>query len=292
MDKDTALLIIAAAKKETAVALGDVDARLKAAVDGVVQSAVKDAVGQGIVAERIEYIRGKDGRDVEFDIESRRIGIRYAGGQFAYTEDLKGEKGEKGDKGDRGEQGERGVQGLKGDTGAKGDRGERGLKGDRGAPGSDGIPGASGTDGDDGRGIEFDVREDRIGLRYEGEDRFRYTDSLRGKSGSGSRGKSAYEIAVANGFVGTEAEWLESLNGAGEPTFETVSKNLDASDAVLAYAGDELDTITYANGVVKTFAYTGDDLTSITLSGATPDGIDLIKTLTYTSGNLTGVTYS
>lgn len=26
-------------------------------------------------------------------------------------------------------------------------------------------------------------------------------------------GKSAYEIAVQNGFVGTEAEWLESLQG-------------------------------------------------------------------------------
>lgn len=29
----------------------------------------------------------------------------------------------------------------------------------------------------------------------------------------GVQGKSAYEIAVANGFVGTEAEWLESLKG-------------------------------------------------------------------------------
>lgn len=28
-------------------------------------------------------------------------------------------------------------------------------------------------------------------------------------------GASAYEIAVANGFVGTEAEWLESLKGSG-----------------------------------------------------------------------------
>ena len=27
----------------------------------------------------------------------------------------------------------------------------------------------------------------------------------------GNNGKSAYEIALAHGFVGTEAEWLESL---------------------------------------------------------------------------------
>ena len=32
----------------------------------------------------------------------------------------------------------------------------------------------------------------------------------------GIPGKSAYEIAVDNGFEGTEAEWLESLRGRGE----------------------------------------------------------------------------
>lgn len=35
-----------------------------------------------------------------------------------------------------------------------------------------------------------------------------------GGGGSGTAGKSAYEIAVDNGFVGTETEWLESLKGA------------------------------------------------------------------------------
>jgi hypothetical protein len=33
-------------------------------------------------------------------------------------------------------------------------------------------------------------------------------------SGSGSGGESAYQIAVRNGFNGTEAEWLESLRGS------------------------------------------------------------------------------
>lgn len=32
-------------------------------------------------------------------------------------------------------------------------------------------------------------------------------------SGGGSDGKSAYQIAVENGFVGTEQQWLESLKG-------------------------------------------------------------------------------
>jgi hypothetical protein len=34
-----------------------------------------------------------------------------------------------------------------------------------------------------------------------------------GGSGSGADGASAYEVAVANGFVGTEVEWLASLVG-------------------------------------------------------------------------------
>lgn len=32
-------------------------------------------------------------------------------------------------------------------------------------------------------------------------------------SGAGVEGKSAYEVAVDNGFEGTESEWLESLKG-------------------------------------------------------------------------------
>ena len=52
------------------------------------------------------------------------------------------------------------------------------LKGDKGDKGDPGTPGNDGMDGADG------------------------TD-----------GKSAYDIAVAHGFVGTEAEWLESLKG-------------------------------------------------------------------------------
>lgn len=40
------------------------------------------------------------------------------------------------------------------------------------------------------------------------------TNGLNGTNGqNGADGKSAYEIAVDNGFVGTETEWLESLKG-------------------------------------------------------------------------------
>lgn len=61
-------------------------------------------------------------------------------------------------------------------------KGIDGKDGADGAPGQDGIDGKNGADGHDGvNGID---------------------------------GKSAYEIAVANGFIGTESEWLESLKGS------------------------------------------------------------------------------
>ena len=41
--------------------------------------------------------------------------------------------------------------------------------------------------------------------------------------GSGTAGKSAYEIAVANGFVGTETEWLKSLKGADGKSIKSIS---------------------------------------------------------------------
>ena len=38
----------------------------------------------------------------------------------------------------------------------------------------------------------------------------------------GSEGKSAYEVAVENGYEGTEKEWVESLKGpAGQSAYET-----------------------------------------------------------------------
>lgn len=51
--------------------------------------------------------------------------------------------------------------------------------------------------------------------------------ALKGEKGDpGSDGKSAYEIAVDNGFVGTEVEWLESLKGSSEGNNKIPSKLL------------------------------------------------------------------
>ena len=43
----------------------------------------------------------------------------------------------------------------------------------------------------------------------------KYTEAVIAGAGGikGEDGKSAYQIAVENGFIGTESEWLESLKG-------------------------------------------------------------------------------
>ena len=48
--------------------------------------------------------------------------------------------------------------------------------------------------------------------------------------GQGADGKSAYEIAVENGFVGTEQEWLDSLQGEEGPTGPPGPPGNDGSD--------------------------------------------------------------
>lgn len=62
--------------------------------------------------------------------------------------------------------------------------------------------------------------------------------------GSGGGGKSAYEIAVDNGFVGSEQEWLDSLQGAPG---ENGTNGKDGVSCSHSWSGTTL-TITSASG--------------------------------------------
>ena len=77
------------------------------------------------------------------------------------------------------------IQGPSGAQGAIGTQGNQGLQGAQGPVGNDGAQGPQGGDGTNGA-----------------------------NGTNGTDGSSAYEVAVANGFVGTEAAWLLSLVGA------------------------------------------------------------------------------
>lgn len=128
---------------------------------------------------------------------------------FITLNDVSVIQGEKGEKGDRGEQG---IQGPKGDKGDKGDAFTfedftpeqlESLRGEKGENGEQGIQGERGNDGNDG--------------------------------------KSAYQVAVDNGFIGTEQEWLESLKGA------------DGSNGTAADVSGKIDN---GGGVAKEVALT------------------------------------
>ena len=66
-------------------------------------------------------------------------------------------------------------------------------------------------------------------------------DGLNGVNGTnGKNGLSAYQVAVANGFVGTEQEWLESIKGA---TGATGSNGFIGWSPVIATASRGTDVV-------------------------------------------------
>lgn len=102
-----------------------------------------------------------------------------------------GAQGPEGPAGPQGEPGPQGPQGIQGATGPQGPIGETGPQGAQGIQGEQGPQGIQGIQGETGP---------------------------QGPAGTdGADGDSAYAVAVANGFVGTEAQWLASLIGPQGP---------------------------------------------------------------------------
>jgi hypothetical protein len=93
-----------------------------------------------------------------------------------------------------------GTRGLTGATGATGPQGERGLQGDAGVQGIQGETGLTGAKGDTGEAGPAGEKGDTGDI-----------------GPAGAEGLSAYEVAVTNGYPGTEAEWIASLEGATGP---------------------------------------------------------------------------
>lgn len=114
------------------------------------------------------------------------------------------------------------------------------------------------------------------------------------KGANGDDGKSAYEVAVDNGFVGTEAEWLESLKGAdgsgsGPMTF--------TGDVTGTGTGTVALTLATVAGVAGTYSrpnITVDSKGRVTaISSGTPEGVSYVNVeagsnnLTVTGGPIT-----
>ena len=167
---------------------------------------------------------------------------------------LRGPRGQRGKPGIQGEQGDRGEKGEKGDKGEIGAIGPRGIPGLTGLTGPKGPQGFDGRDGSDGQDaprvteISFEKVGKQIFLVFKFSDgEIIETNSIElqtviqnfysgmggggGGSGTGADGKSAYEIAVENGFVGTEQDWLDSLVGPIGPQGPQGDPGLDGLSA-------------------------------------------------------------
>lgn len=150
---------------------------------------------------------GADGRNIVFGWNGTQLGVGYEGEALTYVDiqgpegaqgiqGIQGEqgpRGEQGEQGPRGERGEPGPQGAQGDpgvpgpTGPQGDQGaqgETGQRGPQGLPGESGADGAPGLPGVNGRNLEFDWDETRLGVRYEGDTEYQWVE-LRGLRGPG-----------------------------------------------------------------------------------------------------------
>lgn len=143
-----------------------------------------------------------------------------------------GPKGDTGPKGPKGDTGLQGPKGDKGDTGPQGPKGDTGATGPQGPVGETGAQGPAGEAGTDGKSAyELAVANGYSGTLTEwlaslkGEQGPAGTQGEKGNDGAtgaagatGPAGKSAYELAVDNGFSGTEAEWLKSLGKDSNPS--------------------------------------------------------------------------
>lgn len=148
--------------------------------------------------------------------------------------------------------------------GEKGERGTDGLPGAKGDTGATGAPGANGLPG------------------------------VKGDTGErGHDGKSAYEIAVANGYVGSEEAWLYSLKGRdgspgrdgrnglsayeladGELLFGTVGKWLESLKGATGAKGDNGDTGAAGKSATVTIGtVTTGEAASVTNTGTGTDGV-------------------
>ena len=67
-----------------------------------------------------------------------------------------------------------------------------------------------------------------------------------GKNGAdGANGKSAFEIALAGGFIGTQAEWLESLKGANGTNAPVISAiNIIGDQLIFSFSDGSMKSVT------------------------------------------------
>lgn len=140
---------------------------------------------------------------------------------------IKGQKGDKGERGETGQRGERGETGQRGEKGERGQQGLQGLQGVQGVQGERGLNGKSAYEVARDNGFTGSLTEwlqslkgqkgDRGEQGQRGDRGQKGDQGVQGRQGvqgvAGANGKSAYEIALETGFVGSKEQWIASLKG-------------------------------------------------------------------------------
>jgi hypothetical protein len=100
----------------------------------------------------------------------------------------------------------------------------------------------------------------------------------------GADGASAYEVAVANGFAGTEAQWLASLQGPAGPAGADGQDGAPGADGLSAYqvavaagfSGTESEWLASLQGAPGADGADGQDGTGFVIKGTVPTEADLV----------------
>lgn len=208
---------------------------------------------------------GKDGADGKSAYQIA-MDNGYPGTEQAWLASLKGDKG---DTGEPGAAGEKGEPGEKGDTGAAGKDGRDGTDGAAGRDGENGasayeiavqhgysgsetawlesLNGADGAKGDTGAAGAKGEKGDTGATGAKGEKGDKGDPGATGVAGKdGAAGKSAYQIAVASGFDGTEQAWLASLKGEKGDKGDTGAAGAKGEKGDPGKDGTDVDLTPYA----------------------------------------------
>lgn len=135
--------------------------------------------------------------------------------------------------GPQGEPGPQGIQGPPGVDGQPGERGERGPSGPQGLPGEPGPAGPPGPQGEPGPIGPFGPQGETGAQGETGPAGERGEPGQVGRDGAD--GRSAYELAVDEGFAGTLDDWLASLVGPAGPEGPPGEPGAQGEDGLSAY---------------------------------------------------------
>ncbi|WP_248088853.1 collagen-like protein [Acinetobacter radioresistens] len=179
-----------------------------------------DVVAGGVSLMSHPHLNVKAGPDNSGPPVGGTAGNPGTGGGGATVPGEPGPPGPPGPPGKDGQPGKDGAPGKDGQPGKDGAPGKDGQPGKDGAPGKDGQPGKNGVPGKDGIGVPglpgLPGRDGQPGKDgAPGKDGQPGKDGAPGKDGqpgkNGKNGLSAYQSAVLEGFQGTQAEWVKSL---------------------------------------------------------------------------------